>query len=250
MTTHPHPFARQSILVALAVAAGLIWSTFSGDLMAQFTSPFPYSRSLAASLLDVVVMLLLVAAASGRPPSVLLGVTGLFQSPARPALWAAILFGPALLLCLVLATAAADLKIADLLWGGLAGPLFEEIVYRGLAVGVLMQMAGWRLLPACLLPALFFGAAHAWQGAGFSETAGAMAITGLGGLFFGWLFWRWHWNLWPAIFLHSGLNLLWMLFDLGETAVGGWLGNAIRLAVIAGAIGLTLRMVPKAAKAP
>lgn len=239
---------RQSVMVVLAVVAGLIWSTVSGDVLAHLQSPFPYSRSLAASLSDLVAMLLLIAAASGRPPSTLLEITGLFASPRKPALWAAMLFVPALLLCLLLASPATEWRLPDILWQGIGGPAFEEIVYRGLAVGALMRLAGWRLVPACLLPALFFGAAHAWQGAGFAETAGAMAITGLGGLFFGWLFWRWQWNLWPAIFLHSGLNLLWIVFDLGETAVGGWLGNAMRLAVIAGAIGLTVRMVPKAAK--
>ena len=240
--------ARQSIRVALAVAAGLVWTTVSGDIFAGFASPFPYSRALAASLSDLVAMLLLVAAASGRPPSELLGLTGIFASPAKPAIWAAILFLPAALLCLIAAKVAGGVETSDLLWKGIAGPMFEELVYRGLAVGALVRLAGWRLAPACLLPALFFGAAHAYQGAGLAETAAAVAIAGVGGLFFGWLFWRWNWNLWPAIFLHVGLNLLWMLFALGETAIGGWLGNALRLAVVAAAVLLTLRMVPKPAK--
>ena len=239
---------RRSVMVALAVSAGLIWTTVSGDLFAGFQAPFPYSRALAASLSDLVAMLLLLAAASGKPPSELLGLTGIFASAARPAIWAALLFMPALLLCLFAAKAAGGVEPSDLLWKGVAGPVFEEIVYRGLAVGALVRLAGWRLIPACLLPALFFGAAHAYQGAGLAETAGAVAITGIGGLFFGWLFWRWNWNLWPAIFLHAGLNLLWMLFALGDTAVGGWLGNGLRLAVVAGAVLLTLRMVPKGGK--
>ncbi len=246
MTTSPTD--KQSLFIALAVAVGLVWSTFSGDLMAGFESPFPYSRSLAASLSDVVFMLLLVAAASGRPPSTLLGITGLFAPGWRPALWGAALFGPALLLCLLLLPPPAVVKPAEVLWSGIAGPIFEETVYRGLAVGVLMQLAGWRLLPACLMPAVFFGMVHAWQGADLAETAGAVAITGVGGLLFGWLFWRWNWNLWPPIILHVGLNLLWMVFALGETAVGGWQGNVMRMAVVAGAIGLTVWMVPKPAK--
>ena len=78
--------------------------------------------------------------------------------------------------------------------------------------------------------------------------AGAVAITAAGGLLFGWLFWRWHWNLWPSVFLHMGMNLVWMVFALGETAVGGWLGNGLRAAIVLGAIRLTTRMVPKPRK--
>lgn len=238
----------RSITIAVAVALGLLWSTFSGDVFNGFESAFPYSRSLAASLSDVVVMMLLLAVASARAPSALIDVMGVAKSPVQPLVWAALLFVPAVLLCFFLAPVAAGLTTGEILWKGFGGPFFEEIVYRGLAVGALMRLAGWRLLPACLLPALFFGAVHAYQGATPMDVLGAVAITGLGGLFFGWLFWRWGFNLWPPILLHAGLNLLWMIFALGETAVGGWLGNAIRAAIIIGAILLTLRMVPKPTK--
>jgi hypothetical protein len=53
---------------------------------------------------------------------------------------------------------------------------------------------------------------------------------------------RWGFNLWPAFFVHAGLNTLWIVFDLGSNAVGGWLGNVVRAGVVTGAIVLTLRM--------
>jgi membrane protease YdiL (CAAX protease family) len=31
---------------------------------------------------------------------------------------------------------------------------------------------------------------------------------GFGGLLFGWLYVRWGFNLWPAFFVHAGLNTL------------------------------------------
>ena len=52
-------------------------------------------------------------------------------------------------------------------------------------------------------------------------------------------------NLWPAIILHVGLNALWLIFALGENAVGGWFGNAVRLAVVIFAIAGTLMLAPR-----
>ena len=98
-----------------------------------------------------------------------------------------------------------------------------------------------------LLPALLFGLVHAGQGSDLGSVAGIVAITGLGGLLFGWLFVRWGFNLWPPILLHVGLNSLWIVFALGETALGGWLGNGLRLAVVIGAIVLTLVMTRRKA---
>ena len=74
-----------------------------------------------------------------------------------------------------------------------------------------------------------FGLVHATQGQDPASIAGIVAITGLGGLLFGWLFVRWDFNLWPPILLHIGMNSLWIVFALGDDALGGWLGNALRL---------------------
>ena len=73
-----------------------------------------------------------------------------------------------------------------------------------------------------------------------AEVLGIVAITGLGGLLFGWLFVRWGFSLWPPIFLHMGMNSLWIAFDLGENAIGGLLGNVERVVVVVLAIALTL----------
>ena len=135
----------------------------------------------------------------------------------------------------------------DLFWQGVGFPVIEEVIYRGLAVGALILWAGWRWWAACLLPALLFGLVHAGQGTDLGSVAGIVAITGLGGLLFGWLFVRWDFNLWPPILLHVGMNSLWIVFALGETALGGWLGNGLRLAVVAGAVVLTLVMTRRRA---
>jgi hypothetical protein len=50
---------------------------------------------------------------------------------------------------------------------------------------------------------------------------------------------RWG-NLWPAIVIHAGFDLLWMIFQLGDNGMGDLVANAARLAALAIAIAGTL----------
>ena len=102
---------------------------------------------------------------------------------------------------------------------------------------------------ACLVPHIGAGPDFG-EGAELADEAGLIGdvvVTGVGGFLLGWIFVRWGFSLWPAIVAPAGLNALWGFFDLGENAIGGWTGNALRLGVIAAAIGLTLVMAPKKA---
>lgn len=244
----PVPLAARPLAIAAAVSLGLIWTVNSWELLSPYYGPgisaVPYLGSALTSLSDLVVMTGLAILASGRGPAAVLGLTGLFAPIQRPLLWAALLFVPAVVVCLMVTRLAEGLKAQDLLWTSLGGPIFEEVVFRGLAVGLLIRWAGWHWLAACLWPAVFFGAAHLWQGSEPMEILGIVAITGLGGVIFGWLYWRWDFNLWPAIFAHIGLNALWSLFDLGDTALGGAFGNILRFSIIGVGILLTLRLAP------
>jgi hypothetical protein len=178
---------------------------------------------------------------------------GLSQ-PARAAcVWAILIFLPATLFMLAFGSVNANAFGADTFFKGLFFPMFEEIGFRGLAIGALLIIAGWRLWQAALIPSVFFGIAHAIQGDNLIEASSLAAITGAGGLLGGWLYQRWNYNLWPPFFLHAGLNILWMVFDLGENAIGGWLGNGLRLAVVLAAIGLTAKgrnMLERVARQP
>lgn len=241
----------KSLILAAAVGAALVWTTFSGALVRPLLAgvEIPYARAVAANLSDLAVMALLLGLAARAGPGRLFGLTGLAAPIVRPLAWAGLLFVPAAVIAAATAPVSPDLKALDLFWQGVGFPVFEEIVYRGLAVGALIAWAGWRWWAACLAPALMFGLVHAGQGSDPASVAGVVAITGLGGLLFGWLFVRWGFNLWPAILLHIGLNSLWIVFALGDNALGGWLGNGLRLAVVGAAIGLTFRMAPAHAAA-
>lgn len=236
------------LAVALAVSAALVWTTLSGDVMhglGGLAGQVPYGGSVLASLSDVLVMVALAALAAGRSPLAILSLAGLSSPVRRPLLWAVIWIAPAVAICLIWARLAPDLKAADIAWLSIGGPFVEELVYRGLAVGVLMRVCGWRGPAACLWPALFFGLVHVWQGSDPGTIAGVVAITALGGLTFGWLFIRWNFNLWPPVLLHVGLNLLWQVFNLGDNAIGGWVGNAERIVAVMTAIAATFWLAPR-----
>lgn len=242
--------APRSVGIAFAISVALIYSTQSGDLMRALPdvapiTDFPYARAALASISDALLMLTLVSLVALRSPAFVLSLAGVFAAPWRPLLWGLIALAPALVACLALASTAPDVEAADIVWKAIGGPVTEELVYRGLAIGVLVRLCGWSMWGACLWPAIFFGAVHIWQGEDFGSILGIVAITGLGGLLFGWLFVRWGFNLWPPILLHVGLNALWLIFDLGENAIGGWLGNGLRLSVVAIAIAATFWLAPR-----
>ncbi len=242
----------RAILLSAAVVAGLAFTAMSGGLLrphltAEWIVSTPYMRSALVSLADAAVLFALVWLAAWTQPVRIAAVTGLATSPVRSLVWAGATFLPAVIACAVLVPVSGASGPADYGWLVVGGPVIEEIVYRGLAVGVLVRLAGWHWLPAVILPGIVFGLVHAGSGREPMEIAGIVAITGLGGLLFGWLFVRWGFNLWPPILLHVGLNGLWTAFALGENAIGDLFANAMRLGVVALAVGLTFVLAPKRA---
>lgn len=243
------PFSRKSLIVALGVLAGLIWTQFSGSLTKSLfpngIADLPYSRSFLASLSDIVVMGALVCLTADIGFGKLGKLSGLKAPMTLPFALYGVMFVTTGILCLFFAPFADTLSSSDILWRGIGAPITEEVVFRGLAIGALMMMAGWRFLPAALAPAIVFGLAHMTQETPFVESAGITAITGVGGLLFGWMFVRWGFNLWPAILAHIGLNSIWEVFALGDTALGGWFGNGLRLFLVFLLVISSLRFTPE-----
>jgi uncharacterized protein len=200
----------------------------------------PYLKNTVVNLFDVGAMVVLLRLIGGVGVKSIWQTLGFDRAFRASAVWAAMLFLPPALIMGFALPLDISATATDHLFKGLAYPMLEEIAFRGLATGILLLICGWRFLPAALIPAAFFGAAHAVQGTDLTEALSLAAITGLGGLLFGWLYTKWDNSLWPPFFLHSGLNLLWGVFDLGDNAIGGWFGNALRIAVVAAAIILTL----------
>lgn len=249
----PNPASPRALFVAGAVIGGLAFSTFSSPMIRPLLdfepiNGVPHLRSAIVSGVDLLVLSALLCLVARTTPVALALTAGLTAPLWRPLAWTALWLAPALALCFWAAQLSTEFSTADVLWLAIGAPVVEEIGFRGLAVGALMRLAGWRFLPAALLPALLFGLAHLANGEGPAEIGGIVAITALGGLVFGWLFVRWGFNLWPAILLHAGLNALWLVFALGENAIGGWFGNALRLGIIVVAIAATFWLAPKPTK--
>jgi membrane protease YdiL (CAAX protease family) len=125
---------------------------------------------------------------------------------------------------------------------GIIGPFAEELVFRGL---LFLGLRRWALLPfwlAASLSSVFFGLVHYGQGSTLAIALAAVGVTFLGGILFCWLTER-SGSLWAAFVLHSGINLIWSTFHLGENAVGGLWANIARLAAVAAAIATSLVLV-------
>jgi membrane protease YdiL (CAAX protease family) len=125
---------------------------------------------------------------------------------------------------------------------GIVGPFAEELVFRGLLFLGFRSWAGFPFALAAPLSSIFFSLIHYGQGSTVALAWAAVGVTFLGGILFCWLTER-SGTLWSALVLHSGLNLLWSTFHLGENAVGSVWANIGRLAAVAVAIGATLALV-------
>ena len=232
--------------LAAAIVILLAWSTLSGTLLKplfafDWITQIPYARSLIITVIDIVLLSSAIALIAKRWSH-----AGLVGLPNHMLMWALAVFVPVIIIAALASPFNAQVTLSQWLWLVLASPISEEVFYRGLALATLVMWCSWPRWLAYLVPAAMFGLAHAGQGNGWQDALGIAAITGAGSYFFGWTMLRWQ-SLWPAIILHVGMNGLWNAFALGENAIGGWLGNGLRLWILAAAILLTLRWAPKLA---
>jgi membrane protease YdiL (CAAX protease family) len=124
--------------------------------------------------------------------------------------------------------------------GCFIAPFAEEILFRSFMFRQLYRRARVGFWLSALLPSVLFALGHLYQSDDFWELIGIVAITGLGGLLSCWIFIRWQDNLWAIFGLHSLMNLWWEVFAVDDTALGGWLANAARLATVGLAVILTI----------
>ena len=143
------------------------------------------------------------------------------------------------------------------------GPFAEEVLFRGWVFRQLWRRAGWPPAAALVVSAMAFGVAHLANPVTFltnpyltvRDLTFVFNAVGAGALF-AWIVWRRD-SLWPAIGLHTCLNLSWQLMgNVGFAASRGHVydptvPNAVRVASIGLAVVLTLmspQRVRRAAK--
>lgn len=231
--------------VSIAILLGLIAVAMDTIVLKALNLPraytgIPYLWPALTNAYDIAAMIILLRVAGGVSFAQQWGVLGLNRLNRAVIIWGLLLFVPAYAVLATIGSLDSTVTGQDLVFKGVAFPIAEEIVFRGLMTGILLVVCGWRFLAAALIPAIAFGLVHAAQGADLIEASQLAAITAAGSLLFGWLYFRWNATLWPPIILHIGLNSLWMAFALGDNAIGGWIGNGLRLTVVIAAIVLTL----------
>jgi uncharacterized protein len=116
----------------------------------------------------------------------------------------------------------------------------EEVLFRAFLFGFLYRFAGWGFLPAALLSSLVFGFEHLYQGQDAMQAFGIAVLTGVGGVWFAWLFVEWRWNIWVPIAFHVLLNSYWTAFEVADNAFGGPIEVAVRLLCIAISVAATV----------
>ncbi len=136
--------------------------------------------------------------------------------------------------------AIPDEPVQTLLRGSVLPGFGEEVFYRAFLFGFLFRFAQWGFLPASLLVAVVFGAAHLYQGNSAGEALAIFGITALGALWFSWLYVEWRFNIWVPTSFHLLMNAWWELFAVSESALGPMGANLIRLLVIVLSIVLTI----------
>jgi uncharacterized protein len=233
---------RYGLIVSVFLALAI--SSFGGDFIRPVVKSlhfmeFPYATSAFMSFLDIIIFVAL-ASIFGATPRELWRATGIATPWRAPVLLALLAFVPVTLAALPFLRINPELTAIDFGWLALGGPFIEEVVFRGLALGIFIRLCRMPFWLAVGLPALMFGLAHFANGEGLVNALSIVAVTGLGGLFFGWLYLRWGGSIWPPFLFHMGLNGLFQIFTLGDDATLGLVGNIVRLSIVAIGICLTI----------
>ncbi len=198
-------------------------------------------EAILAWLLVFAVLRLAREGADGREgPLAWLGLT-VSPLPALRVIGLSVL--PAYLVFALTLPFDRDVLRLGVLYLAVIGPFAEEVVFRGVAFGLLRRAARWPFWAAAGMPAVVFGLGHAnpFHTAASLDEIMTFAITATGAVIFGWLYERWRFNLWVPVLLHALMNLAWNLFPVGNGAFAGWLPLVMQVTTVTLAIVLTIR---------
>lgn len=142
----------------------------------------------------------------------------------------------------------------DFLEGVVLAPVLEELLFRGVLVGLPLVLFGDRakvFWPFAVASAICFGLIHAtWTAAGLAAGWMNVLVAGLGGAWFAWLMRAWR-SLFVPVLLHATMNLGWMLAGGAGGAGGGGLAeNALRTVTIVIATAWTIGRATAASALP
>jgi membrane protease YdiL (CAAX protease family) len=209
----------------------------------------PLNESLLKVVLWVLPSLLIVAISCRLSLVEALRELGLLANPL-----AGVALGVATaipLLALSVHTTLPDLSVRAIAGPSLIGPFAEEVLFRGLLFRQLVRRGRQRVLWSIAVSAIVFGCAHFTVLVDYSRGhwiwvhswtfwSAELGLAAVGGLLFAWIVQRWD-SLWPAIGVHSCLNLSWQM-TIGVADLTTFSTTMTRLASVAIAIYVTWRV--------
>ncbi len=134
----------------------------------------------------------------------------------------------------------SEITITKILIGAIIAGFIEELYFRGILFGQIFRYTKIGFIPSIIFGALIFAFGHLYQSQDLSTLIGIFVTTFLGAILFAWVYVEWNYNLWVPIFLHTFMNLFWMLFSVSDNAYGGKYANIFRVITILLIIGLTV----------
>ena len=240
--------ARTGTLVSFSATVALyviFW------LAGEFGSPAlsaVWNESLLKLVLWVVPAIVIVGFMWRLPPADALRELGLAANPLPGVALGLLTLVP--LLALWTYTRQPPPSAEAIVGTSLIGPFAEEVLFRGLLFRQLIRRGGRRVTPSVIASAFVFGFAHLTLYTGFLQgdfsyvpgrppLINEFGVTMLGGVLLAWIVHRWD-SLWPAIGVHSALNLSWQLTH-GGTDVTSFATTMMRLASVTIALYVTWR---------
>ena len=191
--------------------------------------------------LIVIIPMLILTAAVIRPKGIcsFLGLTG---NIIRGFAIALLCVAPLYLVFPFFGGINADLTFELLLQKSILPGFKEEFICRAFMFGLLFRYARTGFFWAVILPALYFGSLHLYQGHDLLSAFAAFGVTFIGALYFSWMYVEWNFNLWVPVGLHMLMNGAWVIFSMEgtEVAAGGLISNIVRIASILLAVAITV----------
>ena len=110
-----------------------------------------------------------------------------------------------------------EVSFTDIWIEGINPGYYEEILFRGFVIGILVRYAKWPAIIPLVLSSLLFAMGHLYQAHNISESIAVFFTAFAAGTGF-YLFYKYtNWNLWFPLFLHSFMDT--------ATTASNWHGN-------------------------
>lgn len=232
--------ARILYSVIASVAVILFWRSL-GLVTEFFDIPNSSILGLSVKALSLVLVVLMMTVVVIRPKE-LFSFLGLSGNALKGFAVALLCVLPLYLVFPLFGSLNTELTFSGFYDGCILTGFKEELVFRAFMFGLLFRYAKTGFFWAVVLPAIYFGSVHLYQGHDALSALAAFGVTFIGALYFSWMYVEWNFNIWIPVGLHVLMNGAWFVFTMEGTqvAAGGLISNIARIVSMALAIAVTV----------